>query len=239
MGRFLLLALALCACSDKKKNEGLPPAQEWGADPGSPPAAPQGAPANPHAGADPNNPHAGMNMGGGGADDPHAGVDMNNPHAGVDMNNPHAGVDMNGGGGAPGAGGTDVSKMNLPSPDPNRAMDPTHHVKGVIKIHPKAKDRVKTGTAVFVIVKQDVGGKASGPPLAVEKLTWDKDQIPFELTEAQAMIAGTQLTGDVVITAHYDNDGDALSKTTGDVIGEAHVKVPADNVTLTLDQVLP
>src|SRR5262245_58139593 len=108
MSRFLVVALALCSCSDKKKSDGLPPAQEWGADPGTPGAAPQGSP----HGA---NPHAGANMGGG--DDPHAGVDMNNPHAGVDMNNPHAGVDMNGG------GGTDVSKMNLPSPDPNRAMD--------------------------------------------------------------------------------------------------------------------
>jgi hypothetical protein len=232
MGRFLVIVVALAACSEKKKSEGLPPAQEWGADPGQlQPAAgsPHGG-ANPHGGADPNNPHAGVDMSGGGGDEP----DMTGgPHTAVDMSNPHNGVDMNGGGG----GGPAVPP--LPPPDPNRPIDPTHHVRGKIVVHPKAKDRTSAGTAVFLIVKKDEGGKASGPPLAVEKLSWAPDGIPFELTEAQAMIAGTQLAGDVIVTAHYDLDGDALSKQPGDIIGEAHVKVPADNVTLTLDQVLP
>ena len=58
------------------------------------------------------------------------------------------------------------------------------------------------------------------------------------MTEAQAMIAGTQLTGDVVVTARYDQDGDALSKQPGDISGSIRVKIPADNVTLTLDDVL-
>jgi hypothetical protein len=57
-------------------------------------------------------------------------MDMNNPHAGMDMSNPHAGMDMGGG------GGTDVTKMGLSAPDPNRQIDPTHRVAGTIKIHP-------------------------------------------------------------------------------------------------------
>ena len=236
MGRYLALAIALCAaagCSKKKnESEGLPPAQNWSGDP-SGMAQPAQQPANPHAGGtEPANPHAGVDM-----NNPHAGVDMNgggdpsNPHAGVDMNNPHAG-----GGGM----GADVSQLGLPPPDPNRPIDPSHHVKGVVKIHPKAKDRVKAGAAVFLIVKRaDDSGQPTGTPLAVEKIEWGAgESVPFELTEKQAMIAGTQLTGDVVVIAHYDQDGDAISKQPGDVMGQVKVKIPADNVNLFLDDVL-
>jgi hypothetical protein len=139
-----------------------------------------------------------------------------------------------------GMGGTDVSKLNLPAPDPNRAIDPAHHIKGVIKIHPKAADRAKPGGAIFVVVKRaDASGQPTGSPLAVDKLTWQKDELAFELTEKQAMIAGTELIGDVVITARYDQDGDALSKQPGDIVGQMRLKIPADNVKLYLDQVLP
>jgi hypothetical protein len=241
MWRFLALALvmssSLVACSDKHSEGGLPPAQEWGADPGALSPAPQNGtagstdPANPHANinaADMNNPHAGMDMSG------MTGGDPSNPHAGLDMSggdpsNPHAGL-----------GGTDVSKLGLPPPDPNRAIDPAHHIKGVIAIHPKAADRAKPGGALFVVVKRaDASGQPTGTPLAVDKLTWQNGEVPFEMTERQAMIAGTQLTGDVVVIARYDQDGDAISKQPGDIVGQLRVTVPADNVKVYLDEVLP
>ena len=239
MGRYLALSFALCAataCSKKSsESEGLPPAQNWSGDPsGMAQAAPQ--PTSPHGGGDPTNPHAGVDMagdpsnphGGGDPTNPHAGVDMANPHGGGDPSNPHAGM------------GADVSQLGLPPPDPNRPIDPNHHVKGFVKIHPKAKDRVKAGNAVFLIVKRaDASGQPTGTPLAVEKLEWGAgDTVPFSLTEQQAMIAGTQLTGDVVVIAHYDQDGDAISKQPGDVMGQVKVTIPADNVNLFLDDVL-
>jgi len=216
MGRFLVVAAALCAlgaCKDKSKSEGLPPAQEWAANAGGgmPPAAPGAQ--NPHA----NNPHAAM---GGGGDQ------GNMPPGHPPIDNPHGG------------GGPDVASMGIPAPDPNRAINPNNRVKGVIKVHAKAKDKVAPGGAVFVIVKRSVDGAPSGPPLAVDKLTWGKAELPFEMTEKQAMIAGTELTGEVVVTARYDQDGDALSKQPGDVSGSVRVKIPADKVTLTLDDVL-
>jgi hypothetical protein len=61
----------------------------------------------------------------------------------------------------------------------------------------------------------------------------------FARPERQAMIGGTQLTGDVVVTVRYDQDGDALTRQPGDVTGQARVKVPADAVALALDTVLP
>lgn len=241
MGRFVLVVVAisaLAACDKGKgKSEGLPPAKDWNANVGEMnPVQQQGAPSNPHGGA---NPHAGIDMGGG--DNPHAGVDMNNPHAGLDMggdgDDPHAGLDMNNPHGA--GGGVDVAKLGLPAPDPDRKIDPTRTVKGVIRVHAKAKSRIKAGGAVFLIVKRaDATGQPTGTPLAVDKLTWDKDEIAFEVSEKNAMVGGTELTGDVVVTARYDQDGDALTKEPGDIIGTQRVKIPADKVVVTLDDVI-
>src|SRR5580704_2792937 len=105
------LACALAACGSKK-TEGLPPAQEWSADPGGVQPTITMPHDHPHVAigaGDPDDPHAGVDMGpaasgqgdeGAATANPHAGVDMSgatNPHAGVDMSgatNPHAGVDM-------------------------------------------------------------------------------------------------------------------------------------------------
>src|SRR5262249_20261516 len=40
-----------------------------------------------------------------------------------------------------------------PPPDPDRAVDPTHRIAGVIKLGPKAKGKATPGTAVFVVAK--------------------------------------------------------------------------------------
>ena len=221
MGRYLAIAALLVsvgACS-KKKQDGLEPAQDWSTK-GAGMAEPQPQPTTPH-GAMGANPHGDMGA---------------NPHGDMgDGQLPAGHPDISGG-----AGGAAAQVPPLPPPDPNRKIDPTHHVKGVLKIHPKAKDKVKAGTAVFVVVKKaGPDGAPSGMPLAVDRLEWGSgDSLPFEISEANAMIAGTELSGDVVVLAHYDQDSDALSKQPGDILGEAKVTVPADNVTLYLDQVL-
>ncbi len=225
---FLAVIAAAAACSrDKKTQDGLPPAQEWkqdstGAMVQTGKDTPQPAPPPGMAKMQGGSPFGGM------ANDPHAGL-------GIDPADPHAGMDMSGGGGA----GTDVAQMGLPPPDPNRPIDPTRYVKGVIKIHQKALGRTKTGIPLFIVVKRaDPSGQPTGPALAVDKLTWNNADISFELTEKQAMVGGTELTGDVVVTARYDQDGDALSKEAGDIVGQARVKLPADNVQIWLDTIL-
>jgi hypothetical protein len=229
---FTIAASVLAFGCSKKSSDGLPPAQDWQAGAGVAPiggtqAPPSMSPANPHGGASPANPHGGAAM----AADPHAGIAMpNDPHAGVDMGNPHGGV---------ATGSPDVTQMGLSSPDPNRKIDPTRRIQGVLKVHAKAKDRVKAGGAVFLIVKAaGPDGVPSGPPLAVDKVSFS-DNLAFELTEANAMVAGTELTGDVIVTARYDQDSDALSKQPGDVTGQTRVKIPSKGIVLSLDTVLP
>jgi hypothetical protein len=137
------------------------------------------------------------------------------------------------------AAGPDVTQLGLASPDPDRPIDPSRRIRGVLKAHPKASARLAAGGAVFLVVKRaGPDGQPTGAPLAVDKVSW-KDGLAFELSEKHAMIAGTELTGEVIVSARYDQDSDAISKQPGDVTGLARVKVPAEGVELTLDTVLP
>lgn len=173
----------------------------------------------------------------GGSADPHAGMAMPpghpptaaNPHAAVDMNNPHGGQ----------AGGVDVAQLGLPPPDPNRAIATDRFLRGTIRPAKEHLQKVKQGGAVFVTAKRvGADGMPTGAPLAVEKLEFKGESITFDLTEADAMIAGTKLEGEVVISARYDQDHDAISKQPGDVAGTLKVKVPAGGLDLVLDQPL-
>jgi hypothetical protein len=233
MRRSIVFAVVLAAACGDKKAEGLQPAKDWNqAAPNVVAPLQQRGTAgmqNPHGAMgmmDPNNPHAGMDP-----NNPHAGLDPNNPHAGLDPNDPHAGMG--------GAAGGDVTSLGLPAPDPNRPLDPNHRVRGIVKVDAKLKDRLKAGGVLFVFAKRPgPDGAPFGPPVASEKLTWPGGELAFELTDANAMIAGTSLAGDVVVTAHYDQDGDARSYQPGDLTGSARVTIPADNVAIVLDTVL-
>src|SRR5262249_31075212 len=103
---------------------------------------------------------------------------------------------------------------------------------------PELAGKVTDGGALFLIAKREANGAPSGPPLAVQKLTWH-DGLAFDLTERSAMIAGTELTGDVLVIARFDQDGDALTKQPGDVSGRLRVVVPADAIAIVLDTVQP
>ena len=56
---------------------------------------------------------------------------------------------------------------------------------------------------------------------------------------AAIRIGLTYVTGDVVIMARIDQDGDAISKQPNDIVGQVRVKVPAQNANITLDTLLP
>ncbi|HLL20809.1 MAG TPA: hypothetical protein VK427_01700 [Kofleriaceae bacterium] len=218
----LVVATLVTLGCNKKSQEGLPPAQDWSGASGAVQAQPQpstGAAKNPHA--------MGGDMGGGAGSMPPGHPDIGG-NGGLPPGHPTTG-----------GGGPDVTQMGLSAPDPNRKVDPSRRIRGTLKVDAKLKDKVKAGGAIFLIVKKaDANGAPSGPPLAVDKVTY-ADNLAFELTEANAMVAGTELAGDVVVTARFDQDSDAISKQPGDVTGTARVKVPAENVEVKLDTVLP
>jgi hypothetical protein len=160
-----------------------------------------------------------------------------NPHGAAPGGDPHAGVDMSG---APAAGGVDVTKMGLSSPDPTRAINPNNVLAGTLEVDGKLAAGIKIGTPVFLVAKTaGPDGAPMGPPLAVQKIELTGASMAFKLTEENAMVAGTQLTGDVVVSARYDQDSDALSKQPGDITGLVRAKVPSTTLKLVLNTVLP
>lgn len=236
IGVVALLAAALSTACDKREkdtntNQGLPPADQWQAPPQAlPPGGAAAAPADPHAqtlpGMGSSNPHApGMMQG-----NPHGSAPAN-PH-GAAPANPHAGTD--------GQGGVDVESLGLQPPDPNRNIDPNHFLRGSIKPTEETKVGIPSGAVIFISVKRaDPGtGQPVGSPLAVKRLRLTEWPVWFNLTDEDAMIMGTALSGDVVITAWADQDQDAISKTPGDVLGTTRATVPAKDLTITLDTII-
>lgn len=240
IGALFCIAFASACKKDDRPSPKLPPASDWQAPPMS--GGQQGAPASGHAGS---NPHgtAGMNTG---ASDPHAGLDMGamgaaggDPHAGLDMNaaggDPHAGVDMGGGH----AGAIDPMDAVQP-PDPNRPIDDSKFLKGAIVVTKETADRVKPGAIIFISVRpiEPVTGEIIGGPIAVERIDVQTLPTSFHLSERNAMSAGTQFAGDVLISARVDADGEARSRSPGDVEGTVRATIPSDKLELKLDTIL-
>jgi len=190
----LVVFLLASGCA-KKSQDGLPPAQDWSGGTGEvqPQQPSTTAKVNPHVqqGEDPDLPPGHPPMG----DEAPMGDNVPPGHPPMGSGN-----------------GPDVTQMGFQPPDPARKLDANKRIRGTIKVDAKAKANVKAGGAIFLIVKKaDAKGQPSGPPLAVDKVTY-AEGLRFELTEANAMVAGTELTGDVVVTARYDQDSDAIAR---------------------------
>jgi hypothetical protein len=123
---------------------------------------------------------------------------------------------------------------------PGGELDPKTVLSGVIKVDAKVKDKIAAGDVIFVVARRyEAGATGPGTPLAVKKMTAGKFPLSFTLDSRDAMLAGTQLAGKVVVTVRVDKDGDAISKNPGDVTGQSKpVEPPQKNVVVQLDTVL-
>jgi hypothetical protein len=153
------------------------------------------------------------------------------PHAGLNMDDPHAGMQI----GAP------TTVPPLPPPDPSRKIDPNKFVEGRIVASDKTKSLIKDGAILFLSVRpiDSATGEVIGSPLAVDRIDVKSLPVTFRLDESKAMSAGTNFSGDVVVMARVDGDGDAITKVKGDIVGSVKAKIPQGGLTLTLDEILP
>ena len=174
-----------------------------------------------------------------GADDPHAGMQMegSDPHAGLDMGgqggaDPHAGLDM--------GGAEDPAMAAMQPPDPDRKIDASKFLRGTIRADAKVAAGIDSGAVLFLsaVPVDPATGEVLGAPVAVARLEVGKLPMRFELTERDAMAAGTRFEGDVLITAWVDGDGEARTKEPGDVEGRLRARVPARGLDLVLDTAL-
>jgi hypothetical protein len=149
-----------------------------------------------------------------------------NPHAGLPAGHPSVPA----GAGEPAAGGMEgATPGDIP-------FDPKSVIAGVLRLDDKTKAKVADGDTIFLVVRS---AENPGPPLAVKKLTAGKWPMTFTLDGRDAMVAGTKMTGKVVVQVRIDKDGDAMTKNPGDVTGVSRpLDPPADKVVVTLDTIL-
>ncbi|MCA9537936.1 MAG: hypothetical protein KC620_03560 [Myxococcales bacterium] len=123
------------------------------------------------------------------------------------------------------------------------AMPGGGSIAGSITLSPEQKDKVKAGSVLFIIVRKDEGEGARGMLIAAKKIPVTGPEmfpVAYSVTDADVMMQGSALAGSVRVEARVDQDGDAISKAPGDVIG-AHgkgVQVGATGIDFTLDQSL-
>jgi hypothetical protein len=111
------------------------------------------------------------------------------------------------------------------------------HLRGRIELAPDLQGKVAAGDTVYIIARN----AATGGVIAVARLSAPATfPMPFELTGAHVMMPGGSLSGQVRLAARVDKDGNATSKTPGDLVAELPqlVAVPNDSVVLVLNQVL-
>ncbi len=240
------ILLAPSGCDSDGQPRGVPSASAWkapdavksevdrrgGASADQPGAGPPSGD-DPHAGMqmDGADPHAGLDMGGqGGGQDPHAGLDMGG--GGQGGQDPHAGLDM--------GGEEDPAMAAMQPPDPDRKIDASKFLRGTIRADAKMAAGIKSGAVLFLsaVPVDPATGEVLGAPVAVARLDVGKLPMRFELTERDAMAAGTRFEGDVLITAWIDGDGEARTKEPGDVEGRLRARVPAKGLDLILDTAL-
>jgi len=221
------LSLAASGCSRKRAEP------DQGFHPGEGSALPPPPAVGPGALGDNS---GGMAGGGGGTMGP-----ANGPMPNDDV---HAGLGA-GGGGSPhagGGGGVDVGAMGLQSPDPSRQIDKSKFLRGQIHPTDATKARIPANALIYISVKKAdpaTGEAVPGMPIATERMTAASWPLAFELTEANLMVAGSDFSGDIVVTARYAQNSDPLMKQSGDVTGKVRATIPADKLDISLDTVLP
>ncbi|MEE2789423.1 MAG: hypothetical protein VX589_18945 [Myxococcota bacterium] len=116
-------------------------------------------------------------------------------------------------------------------------------LSGTIDLASGYASKVKSGSTLFIIVRRDAGEGKKGMLLAAKKIpVADAKNFPlnYSVTKADVMMRGTVLAGTVRVEARIDQDGDAISKQPGDIVGKAAqvFEVGAKGVNFTLDQTL-
>jgi cytochrome c-type biogenesis protein CcmH len=138
-----------------------------------------------------------------------------------------------------GAMGAPARTGSMPAPaaeEPGAVADAAGaSIRGTIEVAASLQGSEPARATLFVIARR--AGASAGPPLAVRRIPQPGFPLAFEIGPQHAMIAGMPFAGDIVLTARLDADGDAMTRTPGDLSGElgAPVQPGAEGVVLVLD----
>lgn len=122
-----------------------------------------------------------------------------------------------------------------PAAGPAAASDAAP-VAGTVRLAPDLEGRVPPGAVLFLIARTGPGG----PPTAVKRIPQPRFPLSFELGPGDRMIEAMPFAGPFRISARVDADGNAATRSPGDLAGETPgTFAPGDRgVEVVIDQVL-
>ncbi len=109
-------------------------------------------------------------------------------------------------------------------------------IEGTLELAPDLAGRVPPGAVLFVIART----APSGPPLAVVRVASRSFPVRFSIGPDDRMIQSMPFAGEIRISALVDADGNAVTRSPGDLQGTAETpNAPGDRgVRLLIDEVL-
>ena len=134
--------------------------------------------------------------------------------------------------------GRGAPPMAPPAPDeeaaPAGAVGPP--IRGRVTLAPAVASRAPGSAVLFLIARR--GG--AGPPVAVKRIESPAFPLDFELGPDDRMIQAMPFTGPLQLTARLDGDGNATTRSPGDLQGAATAPVDpgAEGVEIVLGEVL-
>jgi hypothetical protein len=110
-------------------------------------------------------------------------------------------------------------------------------IHGTIQLAKDLEGQVIPGSVLFLIARRQEGG----PPLAVKRIPSPRFPLDFELGPDDRMIQALPFAGPLSLSARVDSDGNAMSRTPGDLQGEAAgpFEPGTNGIVLVIDQVVP
>ncbi|RIL06825.1 MAG: hypothetical protein DCC71_05490 [Proteobacteria bacterium] len=120
---------------------------------------------------------------------------------------------------------------------PPVAGDDASPVAGTITLAPGFERKVPVGAILFLVARKGQGG---GPPLAVKRIESPRFPLEFSLGPADRMIQQMPFEGPLQLSARLDTDGNAMTRTPGDLQGTAQgLHQPGDGeIAIVIDQIL-
>jgi cytochrome c-type biogenesis protein CcmH len=119
---------------------------------------------------------------------------------------------------------------------PPLAAESGQPIQGTLRLAAELENARPAGAVVFLIART----AAAGPPLAVKRIEAPRFPLEFEIGPADRMLATMPFAGTIQLSARLDSDGNATSRTPGDLMGVAPQAVSpgASGVEIVLDQKL-
>ena len=106
-------------------------------------------------------------------------------------------------------------------------------ITGTVALAPELAGKTPAGAVLFIIARS-----GAGPPLAVKRVSDPRFPLPFAIGPDDRMIQTMPFAGPLALSARIDSDGNATSRSPGDVMGAARggpVAPGATGVAIVLD----